>query len=118
MLILLRANWSIETIFEDSIWTYVEPNAGLLSACLPFLAKIFGHSLMNWLDLLTTLGSKTASLLGLHSKSDASKADTIVAGPRTHRAAHESYELGQNDGKRFTKLGDGHNSHESVRQLV
>ena len=105
------------TIFKDSIWTYVEPTAGILSACLPYLANIFGRRILQVVQFVSDFGSKTKSLLRLYSRTEDGTRDTNTADRETHRATHEAYEL-NNSGNDMPAFKDRDLSQESVRNLV
>ena len=108
----------IATIFEDSLWTYIEPNAGVISACLPFLAKAIGQKVLKWLKDLSTFGNKTTSLLRFRSKTGHSTKDSSSAKPGTARALHEDYDLSDHHFKGIMVDKDRETSEESIRRLV
>ena len=105
------------TIFKDSVWTYIEPNAGVLSACLPYLANVFGRWILHVAKILSTFGTKTKSLLRLHSRTDHKTEDTNTMECGTQRATHEAYELTDND-HGLPAFKDREFSQDSVRNLV
>ena len=109
---------NLGTIFKDAIWTYIEPNAGVMSACLPYLANIFGQRLLELLRGLRTLGNRSTSFLRIRSRTDYHKSDASDFKAGTQRATHESYELGNDNKHIVSQFKDGSTSEESVRHLV
>ncbi|KAL9042705.1 MAG: hypothetical protein Q9180_000407 [Flavoplaca navasiana] len=121
----IRAAWTAkfdpsrmsETIFEGGIWTYIEPHAALIAACLPFLAKTFSQIFMKWSRLLRSIGEKkTAALSSLQKKPQKPRPRQENSSSKsTQRAAFESYDLSIDN----TKDGAGFKeSEDSIRQLV
>ncbi|KAL8753029.1 MAG: hypothetical protein Q9184_005543 [Pyrenodesmia sp. 2 TL-2023] len=106
------------SLFEASIWTYIEPNAGVLSACLPYLAHVFGKRLLDAFKTLSALMSRTTSKLGLLRWTNRSSLKTDIAKPGTQRAAYEAYDLSDNTHKGLPAYKNGAASEESVRHLV
>lgn len=109
---------NIATIFEDSIWTYVEPHAGVVSACLPFLANVFGQRLLKALKNVSSFASRTLASLRLHSRTDHSTKETNTLKSGTQRARHEAYELRDDTHGGLPEFRDRYISQESVRHLV
>lgn len=105
------------TIFKDSVWTYIEPNAGVLSACLPYLANVFGRRILQVAKYVSDFRSKTKSFLRLHERTDHRTKSTITADRGTQRATHETYEL-TNSTDGLPEFKDRRLSHDSVRNLV
>ena len=106
------------TIFKDAVWTWIEPNAGVLSACLPYLANIFGQRLLKLVSILSTFGKRTTSFLRLRSRTDHSLKNTNTVQCGTQRATHESYELSDDNDHRLPESKNRDVSQESVRHLV
>ena len=73
-----------ESIFSASIWTYIEPEAGIISACLPVLANVFGHSVINLLKTLSDWGAR-------FTLSNTRKSAGTT--PGTQRATYEAFDL-------------------------
>ena len=113
MLTLIKA-----TIFKDSVWTYIEPNAGVLSACLPYLANIFGQRILKMAKVLSAIGTRASTLLRFLSRTDHRTKDTNTVERGTQRATHESYELNIDNDNGVPDFKDRDLSQESVRQLV
>lgn len=107
----------VATIFKDSVWTYIEPNAGVLSACLPYLANVFGRRILQVIKFVSAFGSKTKSLLRLYSPTDHNTKDTNTVEHGTQRATHEAYELNNSD-HGLPAFKDRDLSQDSVRNLV
>lgn len=103
---------------KDSLWTHIEPNAGVLSACLPYLANVCGQNLAKALKSLSGLIYKTTSLLRLHGQTKDSTGNTTVDKSCTQRATYEAYNLNDNDYEGLPRLKDKDASEESVRNLV
>lgn len=101
------------TIFKDAVWTYIEPNAGIVSACLPYLANVFGQRFLKFLLYLSSFAGKATSLLRRSQGTDHST-DTM----QTPRAAHESYELSDDADQGLPDPKHGKISRESVQYLV
>ncbi|KAL8963660.1 MAG: hypothetical protein Q9193_000104 [Seirophora villosa] len=106
------------SIFEASIWTYVEPNTGVMSACLPFLAHVFGKRLVDAFKSFSALMGRTTSRLGLLRRTDNSPSKTDIVKPGTQRAAYEAYDLSDNAQKGLPAYRNEGASQESVRNLV
>ena len=105
------------TVFEDSVWTYIEPNAGVMSACLPYLVNVFGRKILQLVKFVSDLRNNTKSLMRLHEWSDKKIEDTNIAELRTHRATQEAYEL-TNGIDRSPEFKEKDLGHDSVEKLV
>ncbi|CAL8584258.1 hypothetical protein XPA_009864 [Xanthoria parietina] len=121
----IRAAWTAkfdptrlaETIFEGGIWTYIEPHAALIAACLPYLATTFSQIFLKWSGLLRAIGEKKATTMSnIRSKSRKARPDgSNTIGFGTQRAALESYDLDTD----IVKVGSTFKqSDDSIRQLV
>jgi len=108
----------VASIFRDAIWTYIEPNAGVISACLPYLANIFGQNLAKALKFISNFAYKTTSLLRTHGPAKDSTDSTYISKNGTQRATYEGYELKENDHQGLPRFKDRNVSQESVRNLV
>lgn len=108
----------LASIFKDAIWTYIEPNAGVLSACLPYLANIFGQSFTKALKFISNFAYKTASLWRPHGPANNSTDSTYISKHGTQRATYEGYELNENDHQNLPRFKDRNISQDSVRNLV
>lgn len=109
---------SIATLFKDSIWTHVELNAGVISACLPYLANIFGQNLAKAFKSLSNLAYNTTSLLRLRGHTNNNTDNTSVSQIGTHRATYEAYETKDSNHQGLPTFKDRDMSEESVRNLV
>ena len=76
------------SVFSASIWTYIEPEAGMISACLPFLANAFGHSIVNLLKTLSDWGAR-------FTMSNTKKSSNTI--PGTQRATYEAFDLDEDN---------------------
>jgi len=112
-----RLTETVATIFKDAIWTYIEPNAGVISACLPYLANIFGQSLAKALKFISTLAYRTSLLLRSHGANDSTNS-TYTSKRGTQRATYEGYELNENGHQDLPRSKNKKVSQDSVRNLV
>ena len=71
------------SVFRAAIWTYIEPDAGIISACLPFLANVFGHRVIDLLKTWSDWGAKAT----LNIKK------TTYTASGTQRATYEAFDL-------------------------
>ena len=72
------------SVFGAAIWTYIEPDAGIISACLPFLANVFGHRVIGFLKDLSDWGAKM-------TLTNRKKTTSTRSG--TQRATYEAFDL-------------------------
>ena len=114
----LRLTEIVASIFKDAIWTYIEPNAGVLSACLPYLANIFGQNFAKALKVISNFAYKTTSPLRPHGPTNDSTDSTYISKHGTQRATYEGYELNENDHQNVPRFKDRNISQDSVRNLV
>ena len=112
------ADRSAATILKDAIWTYIEPNAGVISACLPYLANLFGSRVVNAFKSVSNLVDRTVSFLLYRFRPDRSTKTNNTTKFGTQRAAFESYELNENHDFGVHKVEDRRTSQESIRNLV
>ena len=106
------------SVFKAAIWTYIEPDAGIISACLPFLASVFGQRIADLLKALSTFGSRTALLLRLRLPTANNTKRTTTVASRTQRATYEEFDLDEdNDGPIPAAMKQDAGT-ESVRNLV
>ncbi|KAF2653980.1 hypothetical protein K491DRAFT_660881 [Lophiostoma macrostomum CBS 122681] len=105
-------------------WTVVEPACGIISACLPFLARIFGRKLRGtWTNVVRrTGGSNTPSYGGGKSKtgmpgSGVMKETTVSIRSTRKEMSPVEYEMGSvpDQQKKYQKLDE---ERESVRNLI
>ena len=90
----------------------------MISACLPFLASIFGHRMLEVFRVLSRIGSKTLSRLGIRRGPIDQTKD--APDPRTHRASYEEIELadGKNNPIPAAMKNDSGGSFPSVQGFV
>lgn len=114
------SNIFAESVYEASIWTYIEPSVGIMGACLPFLARIFRQRLLEMLNVISTFGSRTTSLLRPRSKPATSTRGTVPIGNELRRAGHEEHEMfgDENSYPAFSKTSGVTSKAESLRTLV
>ena len=105
-------------VFKDSVWTYIEPNAGVLSACLPYLTNIFGRGILRVAKYVSDFRNNTKSLLRFHERTDKKTKNSSAAERGTQRATHEAYELSNSIDRSPEFKEDKDLSHDSVRHLV
>lgn len=113
-----------KSVFNASVWTYIEPCLGISSACLPFLANSLGQRLLNIVQVITSIGSRVGNLLSFHSnRSQTDHADTQISGYHHNMDGDELVNMdGQSvNGKKNTD-GQSVNSKRdvahSVREIV
>ena len=94
-----------------------ERHCGIISACLPFLAKYFGQGLLNILMTLSSFVSKPATLLSKHFESNSAKRDEIPAMPSAPSTPYELHDIHTVDRKGFPLMSE-RSSDESIKQLV
>ena len=73
-----------ESVFRPALWAYIEPDAGIISACLPFLVNVFGHTIVNLLKSISDWGTKGTC---------SSKKKFAGTTPGTQRATYEAFDL-------------------------
>ena len=105
------------TLFKDSVWTYIEPNAGVVSACLPYLVNVFGRRILQLVKFLSDLRNNTKSLVRLHEWSNKKIEDTNSAELGSHRATYDACELTDSI-DRSPEFKERDLSHDSVEKLV
>lgn len=113
-----RLTENVASIFKDAIWTYIEPNAGVISACLPYLANIFGQNFAKAVKVISNFAYKTTSFLRPRGPANDSTDSTYNRKHGTQRATYEGYELNENDHQNLPEFKDRNVSQESVRNLV
>ena len=110
---------SIASVFKDSVWTIIEPNAGVISACLPYLANILGQKFLNFLKLLSSFASRTSSILLLRSRTNRSTTeDSHSIKMRLSGAAAEAYKLDSDHSHPIPKFNDVSISEASLNHPV
>ena len=106
------------SILQDGIWIYIEPNTGIISACLPFLANIFGQYLREVINRISQFGSRTISLVRVRLNLYANTNVTQEGGSRTHRVAHESYEPHDDNDRAMPGFRDQVGKAESIEDVM
>ncbi|KAL8732132.1 MAG: hypothetical protein Q9181_004047 [Wetmoreana brouardii] len=106
------------TLFKDAIWTYIEPNAGVLGACLPYLANVFRHKIVDALKSVWKAAQRSTSFLRLRSRTESDEDNTEGGKIGTQRARYESYDMGMDNERGVTAYKNSGASQESVRHLV
>ncbi|KAL8706575.1 MAG: hypothetical protein Q9201_000388 [Fulgogasparrea decipioides] len=106
------------TLFRDAIWTDMELNAGVLGACLPYLANIFGHKVVDALKSVWKFARRSTPFLRLRSRTESNEDSTGAGKIGTQRARYESYEMGMDNKRGVTAYKNVGASQESVRNLV
>ncbi|KAL8722846.1 MAG: hypothetical protein Q9225_000733 [Loekoesia sp. 1 TL-2023] len=84
-----------QSMFYHSLWANIEPDAAIISACLPFLANIFGRKIFNAVKAVPAVGRRVPEILQCE-KAERHGKDVADAAPWTQRAAHEAYDLDEN----------------------
>ena len=79
--------------FNAAIWTYIEPSIGIISSCLPFLAKTFGQRALKFFEFISKFGSRTTSLLRLQSDQKTASKTTGRETEEMGIVRHDTYEL-------------------------
>ncbi|KAH9871546.1 hypothetical protein J1614_005801 [Plenodomus biglobosus] len=103
-----------KSVFNASVWTYIEPCLGISSACLPFLANSLGQRLLNIAQVITSIGSKVGNLLSFHSsRSQTNESDTHIS--RHHDVILDGDELVNLEGQSVNSKRD---VAHSVREVV
>ena len=110
--------WCQGSVVRDANWIYIEPNAGIISACLPFLTNIFGQQLREVMDWISNLSTRTIALVRIRMKSYVNIDATQEGGPTTHRAAHESYKLHDDDDRAIPGFRDQFGKAESIQSSI
>jgi hypothetical protein len=83
-----------KSVFNASVWTYIEPCLGISSACLPFLANSLGQRLLNIAEVITSIGSRVGNLLSMNSnRSQTDNADTQMSRYQGHTDGDELVNL-------------------------
>lgn len=90
-----------------------------MGACLPFLAQILRKRLLEILNMISAVGSRTTSLLRLRSRSATSTGGSGLGASGSKGASQEQYEMFDED--RFpaaSKISGVTAKADSVRALV
>ncbi|KAI0140762.1 hypothetical protein BJ166DRAFT_110017 [Pestalotiopsis sp. NC0098] len=99
-----------KSVFMASVWTYIEPNLAIISACLPFIGKPVGRRIAAGLEYARILGSKATSRLALLSTRSSNRTNakgdprtsqnvtrhTEITVQRAGKRSEDSHELQQN----------------------
>jgi hypothetical protein len=91
-----------------------------MGACLPFLAQIFRKRLLEILNMISAVGSRTTSLLRLRSRSATSTGGSGLGASGSKGARQEQYEMFDEE-DRFpaaSKISGVTAKVDSVRALV
>lgn len=78
------------------IWTYIEPDAAIISACLPSLANTLGHKIFNAFKVIPAVVIRAFEHFrrrgkGMHGK------DVGHTAQCTQRAAYEAFDLDEHN---------------------
>lgn len=90
----------------------------MLSACLPYLAHVFGKGLLDAFRTISTTLGQLPSFFGFHRGTDSGEVNSDTIKPGTQRATYESYEMDRTAQHWLPELKREAASQESTRQLV
>ena len=106
------------SVFKAALWTYIEPDAGIISACLPFLANVFGQRIAVLLKRLSSFNSRTTSTLKRRVGSVYSSKIAVTANSGTQRATYEEFDLDEDNQGPIPASMTQDAGADSIRNLV
>ena len=111
-----------ETYFKATVWIFIEPTIGIISACLPFFGGIMGRMIPQALEYISQTSSKMRSLWAESSRG--SDPNTNMSRTRKHNtklvSANNRYDPEENELSLYSVQVTANvpSNTESVKSLV